>query len=1374
VAADAAGGLVTDIVVQEMAAAPDGSFDVRIDFGDQGGADVKVSMPSDAEAESLLAWYFEEHLRYPFLDEDLDQKAVHLVADYGRRLFEQVFAGEAGSGYRRMRDNGFEHCVLRIRGSAAFHELRWETLRDPDSDLALALRIPMARQDIRVPLRYPPPDPAPTLNILVVTARPFGSGDIGYRTISRPLMDAVGRARLPVTVDLVRPGTWEEFRAALRSASRDRGQGWYQVVHFDVHGSFGTAAEVTGADPADGTSGGRQGYLFFETGTDDESDAVSAAEVASVLAEHRVAVAVLNACQSAMQSGSEASLAQNLVAAGAPVAMGMAYAVTVTAMEQAMPVLYGRLVAGDDPVSAVWEARRQLHDRKSRRGYFDQDLDLEDWILPVVFGQRDSRLRLRPMTPEEHEAFYRRQAQVSVPPALEYGFVGRDLDLHALERLLLVEPQNNQVLVRGLAGTGKSALLTHAGWWWQRTGLVDQSFYYTYEQRAWTTEQIVHDIAERLLEPAEFERWEALRSRPARIGPITELLRSSRHLLVIDNAESITAGPASIPPSLAGPEREQLARFVAGLRGGRTLVMIGSREAESWLASTTFAGNVYELPGLDPQASSELLERILTKHGGSRWLTGTVEPEQRRALTDLVRALGGYPLPITAVMPQLATMSPAQVLAELRAGQGTADPGSVTHRAIEYSYGKLDPRLQKAILLLAPFTATIPVPLMDNYARILSRQDGAPPVDAADLTGAVDELRRVGLVSAHPAGIGGWMQIVPILPYFLRGRLRDDDALRDALDQAHLLSFAGFGVQLDEMLTGRDPRQQALGRDLVEADYANLTAAVGYGQRTGKLTLSIVRVLSHYLEQTQQADALRRLLENAITEQSPAEDLLLRWQLIDLHDLAGKAALEDLRLDDAQTHYTTELVLREKLSAEEIGTLGESAGHLAGIYHQLGMVALRKRNFEQAEQYYKKALDLKLKTGTRADAVSTYSELGRLASEQRRFEPAKQYFRQALEGARESGDRKGAAIVFHELGIIAFEQGDHEQAERYLQQSVIIALEFGDQRLASLSYHELGMNAQISGDLGLAEKHYRTALNIRLKTNDRYGTAMTYHQLGMVTEWQDRLEQAEQYHRLALDIFRDIGDQFGMGGSHHQLGIVAEKKRDFAPAREYYQQARRHFIEANDGHAVAGSSFQLGMVAHEEGRLDEADGWYKQALDGFLETDDQYNAAKAHDELGRIAQEQSRFEQAERSYRQAVDIYAGADDKSAAGMVRSRLALLALAQEKLEAFEQYFRQSMEAFQEAGIPADAPIVYRRIGERLSELGEHDDAVQVLVYAAIFERVTTGTWSADTLGRLRQEGALLTGTTLAEIISEIPPPELAEEMSAAIRENAPPGA
>src|SRR5262249_34589512 len=49
---------------------------------------------------------------------------------------------------------------------------------------------------------------------------------------------------------------------------------------------------------------GKRPFLFFETAEENRGSAVPATSVASLLAEHRVPVAVMDACQSAVTEGS--------------------------------------------------------------------------------------------------------------------------------------------------------------------------------------------------------------------------------------------------------------------------------------------------------------------------------------------------------------------------------------------------------------------------------------------------------------------------------------------------------------------------------------------------------------------------------------------------------------------------------------------------------------------------------------------------------------------------------------------------------------------------------------------------------------------------------------------------------------------------------------------------------------------------------------------------------------------------------------------------------------------------------------------------------------------------------------------------------------
>ncbi|MCG5445689.1 CHAT domain-containing protein, partial [Micromonospora sp. NIE79] len=893
------------IGVSERSRTIDGSFIARVSFGGGAEYDVTITDPASDGDEDRLAWYFEEHLQFPFLDKDLAREAVEQLRAYGERLCRQVFAGEALVNYRAVARRGFDGCRLQVRGSAAFHRLHWEALFDPALPVPLAIRLPIVRQVDLTPSGFELPPQRPTLNILVVTARPAGRNDVGYRTISRPLLEGLRRADRPVMVDLVRPGTWPALEQHLRAATKLHGSGYYQVIHFDVHGAVTGFEELERGRAADrylfgarrlAPFAGERAFLFFETAVEGKADPVSAQDIADLLAEHQVPVAVLNACQSAKEPASEASLAQRLVEAGVPVTVGMAYSVTVSAARQAMPLLYSGLAAGDDPVAAMQTARRSLFDDKTRQAYFDQDLELEDWVLPVVFNQQDVRLSLSDMSVEHQVRFLQREALVGDEPATEYGFIGRDLDIQAIERRLLIRDDRNMLLVKGMAGAGKSTLLEHLGWWWQRTGLVEMVFRFSYEHRAWTLNQIIRDIATTLLDTVEQAKLELL---PEKAQPeyIARLLRSRRYLLVVDNAESITATPAAIPHALPAPERERLAGFLARLRGGNTLVLFGSREDEQWIGPRTFGDNTYSLPGLDDQAASVLIDAILTRHGGTRHLH---DKQQRDALERLRTLLGGYPLPLTVVLPTLATQTPTQVLADLQQGNSATDLGRI-NQVIEYSHGRLNPTIQHSLLLLAPFTASIPTLFLDDYQELLADHEAVQALGPIDLAAAVAETVRVGLATAHPRLVN-WVQILPVLPYFLRTRIKDHPELHDAARDAHYRLYTALGRQIRQLLSSTQPQQRETGRAVSNSEYANLTTALDHGLHTGQPVLPIVQAVEEYLDQTKQQDTRRHLLDTAIAAPRDLDREDLRRESATLHHLAGIAAHQQRRFDEAEAH----------------------------------------------------------------------------------------------------------------------------------------------------------------------------------------------------------------------------------------------------------------------------------------------------------------------------------------------------------------------------------------------------------------------------------------------------------------------------------------
>ncbi len=759
-----------------------------------------------------------------------------------------------------------------ITGSPAFHALHWEALKDPDLPSAFSLNAPMVRNS---PKPQPLPaevNPSPTLNLLIVTARPGAERDVGYRTITRPLIETLKQAELKVHVDIVRPGTYRAFKDHLEEARPGR----YHVVHFDMHGSLMTWDQLKKGGEADQFSfknrfgrdeiakyDGVKGFLFFEDEEEptkgSEADPAEASEVAALLLKYRIPIVILNACHSGRQSGdSETSLAAKLLEAGAQTVLGMGYSVTVSAATLMMRELYRRLFEGKGLDEAILCARRLLHDDKERRAYFRYTIDLEDWILPVFYQHRRADVKLRPFTDKEWADWLDADIAVHKGPDAAYGFFGRDLDVLRIEKRLLT--LGNILLVHGMGGAGKSTLLHHLGGWWQRTGFVDQVFYFGYDEKAWTRQQILHAIAEKLYDPGAFHgRFKAL-SEERQQADLVQTLKAKRHLLILDNLESITGAALAIKNTLPEAEQAKVKSLLAALKGGRTLALLGSRGLEAWLGKETFGPNVLELGGLDEEAASDLADAILNRHNAAKW-------RKDKGFAQLLKLLDGYPLALEVILPNLARQTPAEILGALSKGEDKVDLKSDDKtksilRCIDYSHSNLSDEAQELLLCLAPFSGVFNASFIEEYSEQLKEQPELAHLAHERWPEVLREAMNWGLLGGEDGS--PMLRLQPVFPYFLRTRLSDPAraAQKAAIERAFHAHYDGMGGAFGQLLQSKEPQEQQLGFALVGLEYANFCEALRVALDQRASILNVYLPLSLYLDRAQDHERGLDLGEN--------------------------------------------------------------------------------------------------------------------------------------------------------------------------------------------------------------------------------------------------------------------------------------------------------------------------------------------------------------------------------------------------------------------------------------------------------------------------------------------------------------------------------
>jgi tetratricopeptide (TPR) repeat protein len=1070
-----------------------------------------------------LRWYLEEYLTVPYGAYVNQAKQIEeRLERWGRECFDALFGtGHARDWFSDARKAGLEKLQLKIASDdPAVLAWPWEALcGEDDGSLAHCCCIERQLSEIGEAPALSKGLSVDHINILMVIARPYGDSDVDYCTLARPLIEYVKGKKLPVHIDLLRPPTFDQLRALLHEK-----ESHYHIVHFDGHGGFGNFTADARSAP--------EGVLLFEK-EEGEPDLIEASRLGDELKKYHIPIMVLNACQSATvdehAQNPFSSVATSLLKAGIRSVVAMSYSLYVSGAQQFVPAFYDRLFESGDVAEALRAGRQKMFacpDRNSAIGKYP----LRDWMVPVLYQQAmpgkviipKLESGVAPKDVEDTDVENLTQSYLQSPA----DFIGREQAVLSLERALRRRPA--AILIHGMAGVGKTTLAKGFLQWLHDTnGQGLGTFWFSFEDIR-SSEAVIDTLVGEILGTQAM----AL-PMDKKLPLLTQVLREYPFILLWDNFESASGIPGTeVSALLREEDREQLKELLNALYGGKTKVLITSRQKEDWLSSQ----ECYRLPGLEGLQGEELWQ----------YCTAIVEDlklKLDRSSTDflaLMDKLAGNPLAIKAVLSRLNQQSLKILIDDFDEQFANLTGDEATRRiqaALSVVEKGLDIRFNPILRFLGLCEHYAHVDMLEYMLKTLD--DDISPSHLPDLFAI---LGNAGLCTPVATNI---FQLHPALRSCL-SRLHPAD---EPYQHAFVVVMGAYA----DYLTGRELHEQ---RAPFTVHGANFHRAMVLAQALGISidAIVIMHSLAAYAQNAHNFSEASRL----------SEELVLMSKRYNFtkgeaaaYYLKGIIAQEQWDLASAQEWYERSLAIRVKQGDEH---------EMAQTYHQLGTIAQEQWDLASAQEWYERSLAINEKQGDEHEMALTYNQLGRIAQEQWDFASAQEWYERSLAINEKQGDEYGVALTANQLGIIAQRQHDFDQAQGWYERSLVIAKKLRDEHVIALAYHQLGTIALEREDYAKAQAYCERSLAIKTKQGDEHGMAQTYHQLGMIAQEQWDFASAQEWYERSLAINEKQGDEHGMALTANQLGRIAELQRAFALARSWYEKSLAIFERENDSH----------------------------------------------------------------------------------------------------------------------------------------------------------------------------------------------------------------
>lgn len=270
-------------------------------------------------------------------------------------------------------------------------------------------------------------------------------------------------------------------------------------------------------------------------------------------------------------------------------------------------------------------------------------------------------------------------------------------------------------------------------------------------------------------------------------------------------------------------------------------------------------------------------------------------------------------------------------------------------------------------------------------------------------------------------------------------------------------------------------------------------------------------------------------------------------------DLADVLA-EMGQFDAARREYEATLVIMREINDDR---------SVAAVLGQLGTLALRQNDLNEARRRYVEALAIFRNSEPQSEAV-LWHQLGRVAQEAKDWPEAERCYKESLGLKERLNDAAGAARTSNQLALVAVKANRPDEAERWYKRAIELKEQAGNPQQLASSLSNLADLYLSQGRLDEAEQYVRRAIEIDETLDLSVEPWKDYSIMALIADKRGRVQEARQWRKKADETYAAYVDRSG-GQANQNVrqwepviqGIVAACNGDTQVAQQlepFFQQ----------------------------------------------------------------------------------------------------------------------------------------------------------------------------------------------------------------------------